>query len=231
VAVMPTPTPASPSGKAGVVRGGLLQRDPDPEEPEAPLVEARVPNGSFLVTPVVDGAIAPLPAGRWERSVPRRPRRLTPSPGRGSVAPRGFVEIAAVGIPAPWAGPSGAARSTWTVRVEVSGSARAVCARPARSTRAARCARAVVARSARIPRSARITGAAWTAGSRRIVGSAWSQRWRCGRGVRHTGAHTQCRCAKRTGDGSPGNQLLQSHDPSPVSSEFLKFPATPTDAR
>jgi hypothetical protein len=222
-----------------------LQRDPDPEEPEAPRVEPGVPNGRFLVAPVVDWAIPPLPAGRWKRSVPVRPRRLTRSPGCGSVTPRGPVEIATPVIPVPWAtrsawttgsvrvevpgttgpvrvevpGTTGSARTTGSVRVEVPGSARATRTARAMSARSARAVVLGTARRARA-RSARPR-------SRRVMGSARRQWWRCWSGIRRTGAHAQHRCAKSTSDGSPRNQLLQFHGPSPIFSEILEFPLRP----
>jgi hypothetical protein len=171
------------------VRGGPLQRDPDPEEPEAPLVEPGVPNRSFLVAPVVDGAVPPLPAGRRERSVPRRPRRLTRSPGCGSVTPRGPVEITTLRIPVPTAGTTGSAGAARTVRVEVPGStgpARAVVLGTTGSTGPARVvgsARAVVLGTTGSTGSARVVGSgrAWTAwsawaGSAGTARVTWSAR-------------------------------------------------------
>ena len=82
---------------------GFLQRDPNSEEPEAPLVEPVVPHGVFLVAPVVDRATYPLPTGRRERPAPLRPRWCARSPRCGSVAPRGPVEVATLRISMPWA--------------------------------------------------------------------------------------------------------------------------------
>ncbi len=161
------------------MRAGSLQRNPDSEEVEAPLVESVIPHGGFLVAVVVDGAVPPLPAGRRERPVPSWPRWLTASPGCGSIAPRGVVEVAALRIPMPTAG----------------------CARAAGS------AGAVVARSARVARSAGISGRVW-----RAMTARRSRRWsRSGAG--RTGAHTQRRRAKSTGDRDPAEKLLQFHGP------------------
>jgi hypothetical protein len=187
-------------------------------------------------------------ARRWERSVPVRPRWLTRSPGGGSVTPRGPAEVATLGISMPWAtrparparatgvevpgatgsvrmevpGTAGPARTTRSVRVEVPRSAGPARALSARSAGITRCALVVVPGTARCARA----GSA-RARSRRVMGSARCQRWRCWSGIRRTGAHTQRRGAKSTGDGSPRNQLLQFHGPSPTSSEFLEFPLRP----
>src|SRR5208337_2850679 len=104
---------------------GPLQRDPDSEEPEAPLVEPGVPHGCFLVAPVVDWATSPLPPGRRERSAPIWVRRLTRSPRCGSVSPRGLVEVATVRIPVPWTGSARATGSAWGWSAWATGSPRA----------------------------------------------------------------------------------------------------------
>ncbi len=183
------------------MRAGSLQRNPDSEEVEAPLVESVIPHGGFLVAVVVDGAVPPLPAGRRERPVPSWPRWLTASPGCGSIAPRGVVEVAALRIPMPTAGCARAAGSAGAVVARSAGSAGAVVARSAGS------AGAVVARSARVARSAGISGRVW-----RAMTARRSRRWsRSGAG--RTGAHTQRRRAKSTGDRDPAEKLLQFHGP------------------
>ena len=164
---------------------GLLQRDPDSEEPEAPLVEPGVPDGRFLVAEVVDRAVPPCPPGGRERPVPRRPRRLTVSPRSGSVAPRGAVEVATLGIAVPWparaTGPTGSARMVGATGP--AGSPRMVGRRSAWATRSAGSARMIgrgparaagiapVIGSARTTGSALVTGSARTTGSARVVGT------------------------------------------------------------
>lgn len=183
-------TPASPSGEAGVVLTACLQRNPDSEEPEAPLIESGVPHGSLLVAPVVDRAISPVPAGRRERPVPIGPRRLAGAPWRGSVTPRRTAEVATLGISVPWAaGMIGSTRTTGPAR-----------------------------RSAWVTGTARAAGATWTAGSARITGcvrrmdssrsrpamiACRTRRWPSRSGVGRTGAHTQRGSAQSAGDGYP----------------------------
>jgi hypothetical protein len=206
--------PASPTGEAGIVRVDLLQRDPDPEEPEAPLVEPGIPDGCFVVPVVVNGAVSPWPTGWRKRPVPRRTWRLTPSPRRGPVSPRGTVEVAALRIAAP-----GAARST-----RATGSARMVEPGSAWATRSAR----VIGRRSAWPTgtagTARVigsTGASGSAGSARIIGSGravipgrrravitGSRRRRSRSGECRTGTHAQCCSTKSARDGSPRNELL-----------------------
>lgn len=217
--------PAPPTGGADIARGHLLQRNPDPEEPEPPLVEAGVPHGCFVVAVVVDGAVSPRRAGGRKWPIPCRPRWCTVSPRAGAVAPRGAVEVAALGIAMPGAtrsarparsarsarsagmvgrgstrtaGPAGTAGSTG-----VTGSARrptriAGATRSARATRATRSARIIRSGRAVIPRS-RSTVA--TAGTRRLS--------RCGE--RRTGTDAQRSGAKGADDRSPRNKLLQFH--------------------
>src|ERR1700731_1139037 len=154
------PTPPSPTSEAGIARVDLLQRNPDPEEPEAQLVEPGIPEGCFVVAVVVNGTVPPWPAGGRKRPVPGGPWRLPRSPGRGPVSPRRTAEVAALRIAAPRT-----ARSTG-------------------ATRAAGSPRVVVPRSAWAARSARVIGrgAAWTArpaGSALVIGStrsAWVAR-------------------------------------------------------
>jgi hypothetical protein len=172
--------PLRQSAKRASLCDGLLQRDPDSEEVEAPLVELRIPEGVFLVAPVVDGAIPPLSAGRWEGSVPVRPRWCTRSPGCGSVTPRGAVEVAALAVAMPRAG---TARSAGTTRSVRSG--------PAGTARSARSAGSVGSGAAR---------AAWTARSAGSVGSGaarstWTAR-SAGTGSRPTGSAGTVRIAR-----------------------------------
>jgi hypothetical protein len=199
----------------------LLQRDPDPEEPEAPLVEAGIPSGRFVVAVVVDGPVPPLPAGRRKRPIPRRPWRRTVSPRCGPVTPRGTVEVAALGIAAPRAartvgsGTAGmvGARATgmvgaWTAGMVRAGSAGAIGMvggvterGPAGTTRTAR-----ATGSARVTGSTRIIGAGRRVeapGRRPTVVSAGSRLWLSWRGECRTGTHTQRCSAKGARDGSP----------------------------
>jgi hypothetical protein len=71
--------------------GSDRERNPDPEEIEAPLVVALIPDRLLLEAPVVDRRRRRTPCLR-QRSVPRRRRRCAPTPRRGSVAPRCSVE-------------------------------------------------------------------------------------------------------------------------------------------
>src|SRR5258707_3358600 len=74
-------------------RGGWpLQRDPDPEEPEPPLVEAGTPDRRHRVSPVVEWRWR-RPPRRREWSTPCRRRRGTPAPRRDSLAPRGTMPL------------------------------------------------------------------------------------------------------------------------------------------
>jgi hypothetical protein len=139
----------------------------------------------------------------------------------------------------------GSAGSASVIGLGPARSARVIGLGPARSARvigrgSAGSARVIGRRSAR--RSAGSAGAAvspWIVGTGRgavvSAGSAswWRavaagrSRWRPRSGVSQTGAHAQCRSAKRADDCSPRNQLLQFHGPSPKSrSEFLEPPDT-----
>lgn len=211
------------------------QRDPHSEEPEAPLVETGIPDRGFLVAPVVDRAVVPAPTGRGKRSIPRRPRRLARAPGSGAVAPRGAVEVAALGVSMPGAagvgiGSTESAGSTGVI----AGAARpagatGVVTGPAGPARAA----GVISGSGRATGTARVTGpagparASWTAGIVRTggrVATAGGRRpamitrrlWRSGSSVGKPGAHSQGRSAERSGDGHPSDKLLQLHDASPI---------------
>ena len=243
------PMAARPTDKADVERVYRLQRDPDPEEPEAPLVKSGIPHGRFVVTPVVDWAIRPAPTGRRKRPVPRWPRRSAPSPGSRAVPPRSPVEVTALGIAAPWpAWATGSVRvaAPWAGSAWPTGSVRVTGRGPAWATGSPRMIERVSAwvtgsagasatgvtgssrGSARTAGSAAATGPARIVGpgrwvevsgrrsamvirGRRAVASGLSRRRRSRRGVCQTGAHTQRRSAKSTGDGSPRNNLLQFH--------------------
>jgi hypothetical protein len=197
--------PAAPTGRAGTAKAGLLQRDPDSEEVEAPLVRPLVPRGSLLVSKVVDGATVPLPSGWRYLSTPARPRRLTGAPRRGSFAPWGPLEVTTLVTPMP-----------------------RLSARPARSARrrSARSARSaprpLLARSARSARSVvtRPTGAvlrlAGSMGTLSGVMRAWGVRCRCRIGACDAHSHTHCRRANGAGQGEPPDQLLQFHGSAPL---------------
>jgi hypothetical protein len=82
----------SSSGNATALAVARLQRDPDSEEPEAPLVETGIPDRVHRVSPVIEW--------RWRRPIPWREwpipcwrRRSTPAPRRGSVAPRSTTPL------------------------------------------------------------------------------------------------------------------------------------------
>lgn len=204
-------TPASPSGEAGAVLIAGLQRNPDSEEPEPPLVESGIPHGRLLVAPVVDRAVSPLPARRGEWPVPVGSRRFAGSPRRRPVAPRRPAEVAPLRVSVPrTAGPTGPARvigSAGTTRAAgptgMVGSARTAGAAGG-PTRAAGSARST--RAARPTRSARITGCVrWmdTRGRGPAVTAGRAGRRPARSGVGRSGAHTQCRGAQRAGDGDP----------------------------
>ena len=162
-------TPASPIGEGGRCAYCCLQRNPDSEEPEAPLVESGIPHGSLLVAPVVDRPISPMPTRRGERPVPVGSRRLAGSPRCRPVTPRGPAEVTTLRISVPRA--AGTARSTGTAGS--TGSAWMIgptrSAHPARMTGSARPAGPTLG-SARSARPARATWAARAAGSARITG-------------------------------------------------------------
>jgi hypothetical protein len=236
-------TPAPPIGEAGVSRGESLQRDPDSEEVEAPLVEPRVPARVLVVAVVVDRSVVPTPSWWGKRPAPVRTGRLAGTPRRRSVAPRSSVEVPAVVVAVPRAtGPAGAV-ITRSARSVHSGTTR-----PTMSTRSAgamitRCAGAMITRSTRSRATwAVTTGSArsWAARSgatrptwpvassatARILVRRSANRGRgavaaAGSGARsgagRASAHAQRGCPEGAGDGRSGHQLLQFHRPSPVS--------------
>ena len=194
---------------------GLLQRNPDSEEPEAPLVELGVPERILLVAPVVDRATYPLPTGCRKRPTPVRPRWRASAPGRRAVAPRGSVEVAALGVAMPQAGTT---RSAWSDAWRSAGSTRSVVsgttgssrsARTPGTARSARCGSAGTALAVEIPE--------WLparSGRRAMIAArvGWRRSWS---GAGRTRTHTQRRSSKSASDGSPRHQLLQIHCPSP----------------
>ena len=76
------------------------ERNPDPEEVEAPLVVTGIPHRLLLEAPVVDRRRRRSPRLR-QRSIPRRRRRCAPAPGRQIITPRGAVESTAP-VVVPW---------------------------------------------------------------------------------------------------------------------------------
>ena len=82
------------------------ERNPNPEEPEAPLVVAGIPHRLLVETKVVDRRRRRSPSG-WQRSAPRGRRRRAPAPRRQSITPRGAVEPSApvVVLRIPWRSP------------------------------------------------------------------------------------------------------------------------------
>lgn len=158
-----------------------LQRNPDSEEPETPLIEAGIPHGSLLIAPVIDRAVSPVRTGRGERPVPRGSRRRTGSPGPRPVAPWGPMEVAALGISVPRAtGSTGAARPTRSAlrSAWVVGPARA-------------------AGAAWVVGPARATGPAGTIGTARMAGATWPAR-PARPALRSTGATWPTRSALRS---------------------------------
>ena len=159
-----------------------------------------------------------MSARRRKRPTPVWPRWRASAPGPRAVAPRGSVEVAALGVAMPRAGTTRSAwpdtwRSAGSTRSVVSGSARsawAVVSRTTWSARSARCGSAGAALAVEIAlwlpaRSGRCAMVAARVG--------W---WRPGSGARRSGTHTQRRGSKSAGDGSPRHQLLQIHCPSPA---------------
>ena len=100
---------AREDGHPQCIRGGRpisrsdRERNPDPEEVEAPLVVTGIPHRLLLEAPVVDRRRRRSPRLR-QRSVPRRRRRCAPAPGRQIITPWGTVESTApVVVPGvPW---------------------------------------------------------------------------------------------------------------------------------
>src|SRR6185503_5913903 len=120
------------------------ERNPDPEEVEAPLVVTGIPHRLLLEAPVVDRRRRRPPRLR-QRSVPGRRRRCAPSPGWQVITPWGAVEstapIVVPGVP-------------WWPPVVVVGSAEVARRRTARS---AGSAEVTLWRAARSARSAEVT--------------------------------------------------------------------------
>lgn len=221
-----------------------LQRNPDPEEVESPLVETGVPVRRFLVAPVVDRAITPWTARRGERPIPRRSRRRAGAPRARPVAPRGAVEVAPLVIAMPRttgttgtggstraAGPAGSARVIGTWAPGSARAARVIGTGPAGPTRASGTTGMIgTARTARTTGPARTTWAAGTTRAAGIIRPGGSVKapglrcamttgagWRPARcGVGKPGAHSQGRSTERSGDGHPSDKLLQLHDASPI---------------
>jgi hypothetical protein len=120
---------AREDGHPQCIRGGRpisrsdRERNPDPEEVEAPLVVTGIPHRLLLEAPVVDWRWRRSPR-LWQRSVPRRRRRCAPAPGRQIITPWRTVESTApVVVPGvPWWSPvvvvGSAAEVTgrWTAR-------------------------------------------------------------------------------------------------------------------
>ncbi len=103
---------AREDGHPQCIRGGRpisrsdRERNPDPEEVEAPLVVTGIPHRLLLEAPVVDWRRRRSPRLR-QRSIPRWRRRCAPAPGRQIITPRGTVESTApVVVPGvPWWSP------------------------------------------------------------------------------------------------------------------------------
>jgi hypothetical protein len=177
-----------------------LHRNPDSEEPEAPLVEARIPDGCLVVAPVVDGTTPPLATGRGERPTPGRTRWRTQSPRRGTVAPGRPVEVATVRVSVPSAitrGATGSAGST--AGVSRQGSA--------------------VTTGSTYWCSA--TACAWIAGGGAVRCAARTRSALPGCGKRRADPRAQCRCTQSAGDGRSCNQLPQFHCASPSTRQCL----------
>ena len=89
-------TTAPGLSEAAVSPDGLSdrERNPDPEEIEAPLVVAGIPHRLLVEAEVVDRRRRRAPR-LGQRPVPNRRRRRAPAPRRQSVAPRGAVETSA----------------------------------------------------------------------------------------------------------------------------------------
>src|SRR6185312_13626195 len=100
---------AREDGHPQCIRGGRpisrsdRERNPDPEEVEAPLVVTGIPHRLLLEAPVVDRRRRRPPRLR-QRSVPGRRRRCAPAPGWQVITPWGAVESTApIVVPGvPW---------------------------------------------------------------------------------------------------------------------------------
>ena len=121
---------AREDGHPQCIRGGRpfsrsdRERNPDPEEVEAPLVVTGIPHRLLLEAPVVDRRRRRPPRLR-QRSVPGRRRRCAPAPGRQIITPRGTVESTApVVVPGvPWWSPVVVVGSAEVTRGWTAGSA------------------------------------------------------------------------------------------------------------
>jgi hypothetical protein len=136
--------PLRRSAKRASRKVDSLQRDPDSEEVEAPLVEPGVPHRVFVVAVVVDRSTPPASARGRKWSAPVGMWRLAGTPGCRSIAPRSSVEVTALVVAVP--GTAGTTRSvvTGTTRSVVTGTTRsawptgAMHSGPARPTGTAR---------------------------------------------------------------------------------------------
>jgi hypothetical protein len=121
---------AREDGHPQCIRGGRpicrsdRERNPDPEEVEAPLVVTGIPHRLLLEAPVVDWRRRRSPRLR-QRSIPRWRRRCAPAPGRQIITPRGTVESTApVVVPGvPWWSPVVVVGSAEVTRGWTAGSA------------------------------------------------------------------------------------------------------------
>ena len=173
---------------------GSLQRDPNSEEPEAPLVEAGIPHRLAPVAPVVDWRRRrPV---RWrERSAPGRRRRCSPAPWSGSVAPGSTVEST---VP--------------TVSPGVTRRSAALVTRPVLRRRRLSRPGTALRRGCRLSRPRTALRRGWRA----VIRLAWDDRWRVWSGGCYAGIKTNGGQAESRGDCCYRDLLLHLHRAIPV---------------
>src|SRR6476620_6621529 len=135
---------APEDGHPQCIRGGRpfrrsdRERNPDPEEVEAPLVVTGIPHRLLLEPPEFVWGGSGSPPLR-QRSIPRWRRRCAPAPGRQIITPRGTVESTApVVVPGvPWWSPVVVVGSAEVTRGWNGGSAGSAEVPPGRTARSA----------------------------------------------------------------------------------------------
>src|SRR6478735_5387492 len=188
---------APEDGHPQCIRGGRpfsrsdRERNPDPEEVEAPLVVTGIPHRLLLEAPVVDWRRRRSPRLR-QRSIPRWRRRCAPAPGRQIITPRGTVESTApVVVPGvPWWSPVVVVGSAEVTRGWTAGSAGSAEVTRGRTAGSAGSAEVTLWRTAGSAGSAEVT--LWrTARSALLRWSAGAAlRWPAGSALRRWPART-----------------------------------------
>jgi hypothetical protein len=181
---------AREDGHPECIRGGRpisrsdRERNPDPEEVEAPLVVTGIPHRLLLEAPVVDWRRRRPPRLR-QRSIPRWRRRCAPAPGRQIITPRGTVESTApVVVPGvPWWPPVVVVGSAEVTRGRTAGSAEVTRGRTAGSAGSAEVTLGRTARPALLRWPAGAALRRWPARTAWAALSLWRRHARrCGAG-------------------------------------------------